>query len=278
MVPALPKLKQSQIRRLDRLLEMRDGYVLDFSNRTFSEFFEDEFGFDIYQEKYELQGESKAKRLRTLIEVEEGAVVASVIQKLWMLRLNDKQKAPVAAEDDLWIQGLITHLQTSGSAPLVQSLVSTARILDFDTVTRDLNRALETSQSDPESAITSACSTLESVCRSVLVELGLELPKKRDISSLFRAVREPLKLSPSRTDMHQDILGDVQKILGGLGTLVEGVGALRTHAGDAHGREKGFVRIDSRTAALAVHSAITAALFLIQTWQKHYPTTSLHKH
>jgi hypothetical protein len=141
VVPALPKLKQSQIRRLDRLLEMRDGYVLDFSNRTFSEFFEDEFGFDIYQEKYELQGESKAKRLRTLIEVEEGSVVASVIQKLWMLRLNDKQKAPVAAEDDLWIQGLITHLQTSGSAPLVQSLVSTARILDFDTVTRDLNRA-----------------------------------------------------------------------------------------------------------------------------------------
>lgn len=74
----LPKLKQSQIRRLDRLLEMRDGYVLDFSNRTFSEFFEDEFGFDIYQEKYELQGESKAKRLRTLIEVEERGVSCCV--------------------------------------------------------------------------------------------------------------------------------------------------------------------------------------------------------
>jgi hypothetical protein len=278
MVPTLPKLKQSQIRRLDKLLEMREGYVLDFSNRTFSEFFEDEFGFDIYHEKYDLHGGSKAKRLRALIEAEEGPVVASVVQKLWLWRLASKGKAPVADEDDLWIQGLIAHLQTSGSAPLVQSLVSTAKILDFDTVTRDLNRTLETAQSDPESAITSACSTLESVCRSVLLELGLELPKKRDISSLFRAVREPLKLSPARTDMHPDILGDVQKILTGLGTLVEGVGALRTHAGDAHGREKGFVRIDSRVAGLAVHSAITAALFLIQTWQKHYPATDLHEH
>jgi hypothetical protein len=46
--------------------------------------------------------------------------------------------------------------------------------------------------------------------------------------------------------------------------------ALRTHAGDAHGREKGFARIDPRIARLAIHAASTVALFLIETWERKF--------
>ena len=45
----------------------------------------------------------------------------------------------------------------------------------------------------------------------------------------------------------------------------KGIGALRTHAGDAHGREKGFKRIDGRIARLEIYGASTLALFLIET-------------
>ena len=56
-----------------------------------------------------------------------------------------------------------------------------------------------------------------------------------------------------------------------------GVGALRTHGGDAHGREKCFARIDARIARLSIHAASTAALFLIETWQRKFPAQPLPK-
>ncbi|MFW8587398.1 abortive infection family protein [Rhizobium beringeri] len=59
----------------------------------------------------------------------------------------------------------------------------------------------------------------------------------------------------------------MRQVLGGLTSVAKGIGALRTHGGDAHGREKGFRRIDSRIARLALNSASSIALFLIETWE-----------
>jgi hypothetical protein len=88
-----------------------------------------------------------------------------------------------------------------------------------------------------------------------------------------QAVQEPLGLSPTRTDLPTEIAADVRQVLGGLTTAAKGVGALRTHAGDAHGRERGFARIDGRIARLAIHAASTLALFLIETWEKKHRRT-----
>lgn len=116
--------------------------------------------------------------------------------------------------------------------------------------------------------MTAACATLEAVCRSILVELGLPLPAKKDVSALVRAVQEPLGLSPGRQDLPDLIVGDIRKVLSGLTTTSEGIGALRTHGGAAHGRERGHRRIDPRIARLAIHGSSTVALFLIKMWER----------
>jgi hypothetical protein len=74
---------------------------------------------------------------------------------------------------------------------VVDALV-TAAVIDFDTVNRDLERSLASAENDPEDAVTSACSVVESDCRSVLIELGLPLPAKKDIQGLYQAIRDPL--------------------------------------------------------------------------------------
>ena len=155
----------------------------------------------------------------------------------------------------------------TGSA-VIGAIAQKTATLDFDTVARDLDRAIENVERDPEDAVTAACSTLEAVCRSILIELDLPLPAKKDIAGLMRAVREPLALSPGREDLPDEIAADIRKVLSGLATTAEGVGALRTHAGDAHGRERGYRTIDARIARLAIHSASTVALFLIETWER----------
>lgn len=160
-------------------------------------------------------------------------------------------------------------------APVVSELSAMVAGIDFDTATRDLDRARGSAELDPEIAVTAACAVIESVCRSILVELDVPLPAKQDISSLYREVREPLGLSPTKEGLTPEIVNDVKAVLSGLVTTVQNIGALRTHVGGAHGKERGFRRIDARIAKLAVHSASAIALFLIETWQLRFPGRKL---
>jgi hypothetical protein len=66
------------------------------------------------------------------------------------------------------------------------------------------------------------------------------------MQGLYNAVKQPLDLSPDRSDIDPLIANDVRQILSGLATVIGGVGALRTHGGDAHGREKGYARYPPR--------------------------------
>ena len=178
---------------------------------------------------------------------------------------------------ELQCQGANSRLMKRGtSAPAISALAATVTTIDFDTVQRDLDRALASAENDPEDAVTAACSIVESVCRSVLGELDLPLPSQLDIQGLYKAVREPLGLAPGKEDVAPEIAADVRAILGGLNSVVQGIGALRTHAGDAHGRARGFRRLDSRIARLAIHAASGIALFAIETWQRKFPAKPFH--
>ena len=99
--------------------------------------------------------------------------------------------------------------------------------------------------------------------------LALPLPPRKDIDGLISAVQAPLGLSPGRTGLPPEIEADVRQVLGGLTSVAKGIGALRTHGGDAHGREKGFKRLDARIARLSINAAGSLALFLIETWEMH---------
>jgi hypothetical protein len=160
----------------------------------------------------------------------------------------------------------LTERQATGA--VVEPFITKVATLDFDTVQIEIARALPNLKDDPEDAVTAACSLIEAVCRSILIEMHLPLPPKKDIDGLLRAVQEPLNLSPGRTDLPAEIEQDVRQVLSGLTSIAKGVGALRTHGGDAHGREKGFRRIDPRIARLAINSAASIAMFLIETWER----------
>jgi len=76
-------LKHNEMRVIDDAFDMHSGYVLNFSDRTFSEFFDDEFRLNIYDQKYSFNGTSKAKHLRAFIKTEDEFTVARVLRKLW---------------------------------------------------------------------------------------------------------------------------------------------------------------------------------------------------
>jgi hypothetical protein len=49
-------LKHSDIRIIDEAFQGEPGYVLNFSDRTFTEYFDDEFGVEIDKEEYRTAG------------------------------------------------------------------------------------------------------------------------------------------------------------------------------------------------------------------------------
>jgi hypothetical protein len=87
-------LKHSEMRIIDDALDMGGGYLLHFSDRTFAEFFDDEFGVAIYSEKYDFNGRSKAKHMRAFIATEDEYTVARVLRRFW----EHRESIPIYSE------------------------------------------------------------------------------------------------------------------------------------------------------------------------------------
>lgn len=160
------------------------------------------------------------------------------------------------------------------SIPQVALFNATLIDLEWDSVEAELQRMLESCDSDPEDAITAACSLIEALCRTLLVELDIPIPNDRSVSSLYRTLIGELGLSPDRADFPEEVAEESRRILGSLKNTVDGLGALRTKAGDAHGREPARPRVDARMARLAAGSATTIAQFLVESWQRYVKQTN----
>ncbi|CAM5522000.1 hypothetical protein TMEC54S_00106 [Thauera mechernichensis] len=157
---------------------------------------------------------------------------------------------------------LLDRLEGKASRPSDGPISEGLKNFDADGVHAVWAKALERRESDPEGAITSARTLLETVCKHVLDEAGVAYEKGRaDLPDLYRLVAKELNLAP---DQHTE---DVFKqILGGVTSVVHGLGAMRNRLGDAHGKGKKPVRPAPRHAQLAVNLAGTVALFVIETW------------
>lgn len=70
----------------DRIFHSGGGYVLDFSDRTMAEWFEETLDLDIFQQRFQIEGHSKGKTLRGFVEVAEPRLVAKVLRALWAYR------------------------------------------------------------------------------------------------------------------------------------------------------------------------------------------------
>lgn len=83
------------------------------------------------------------------------------------------------------------------------------------------------------------------------------------MKAVWTVVRKHLGFDPAL--LEDD---DLKMILSSLIGVVEGIGALRTHASSAHGAGRKAYKLEPRHARLAIHSAHTVALFVLESWKK----------
>jgi hypothetical protein len=159
--------------------------------------------------------------------------------------------------------GRIVEIATG---PPGKALETALQKRQLDSVEVEFERAVEMIARDPASAVTAACSLLEALLRGYLEAKQIPLPDKQSIKPLWAVVQKDLGWDPKdQSDQ------DVQRVLGGLTSIVDGIGAFRTHAGSAHGGGQYRYRVQVRHARLVVNAAHTLASFLIETWEFKEP-------
>lgn len=148
------------------------------------------------------------------------------------------------------------------SAPsrTLETMLST---FDYAAVDDEFSRAASSVEASPREAVSAASNILESFCKVYIADCGLEMPSKQDLKAVWTVVRKHLGFDASLVADQ-----DLQTILTGLLAVVEGIGALRTHASSAHGAGKAGYRLEPRHARLAIHAAHTVVLFGLETWDK----------
>lgn len=159
-------------------------------------------------------------------------------------------------------QRLLDFLEKGGSAPADQNVTGVLEKFDAAHVNAAWAKALERRTADPEGAITSARTLLESVCKHILDEEQAAYDDKDDLPRLYRKTAERLNIAPSQ---HTEEV--FKMILGGCTAVVEGLGTLRNRLSDAHGKGKIAARPQPRHAELAVNLSGALTQFVLSTWE-----------
>jgi hypothetical protein len=134
-----------------------------------------------------------------------------------------------------------------------------ASVLGYADVIADWHQAQACTYTDPPAAITRASSLIESVLTHILGTMAVPLPDTRNIQNLLKPTLKALALSDE--DLPSD---DLKQMSRGIVTMVQSLGALRTHASTAHGRGPNLLIPGVSEARFAVNLAGTLATFLME--------------
>ena len=132
----MSSLRQVDLSLIDEILRGGEkGYVLDFSNRTFGDFFVRELDIDIDAPEYATGGSSKAKRLACFLGKVDDGTAARALRALWEHREGSRRQGepdpfPRAASQ---FAALVSRLDGGGpTAPVNVVAAPALEAIEFD--------------------------------------------------------------------------------------------------------------------------------------------------
>lgn len=238
---------------------MSGGYVLDFNDRTFGEFFTDVAGLDIHSKKCQSGGTSKANKLRTFWRLESdylvGTTLLALLEHCGEIADSEQQKLLPSC------RAIAERLVAGGP-----DTTSITNAVEFDAkyLAQQVKRMREAIDSDPALAIGTAKELIETCCRTILAQRGKSLDGTPVMPALTKAAMKELKLVPDDVPDHARGAETTKRMLSNLASICQGVAELRGVWGTGHGKEGTTETIPPRYARLAVGAATTLVTFLFE--------------
>ena len=120
---------------------------------------------------------------------------------------------------------------------------------------------------NPTNAIGLAKELIESCCKTILDELGIEWSKNDDVPQLTNKVMSALSLLPANIHETDQGADAIKAVLGNLRAIPTKLAEIRNPFGSGHGKSASFQGLEERHAKLAVGSSITFVDFIWSTFK-----------
>ncbi|HKY31708.1 MAG TPA: abortive infection family protein [Candidatus Polarisedimenticolia bacterium] len=160
------------------------------------------------------------------------------------------------------------RLTRSGKAAHIPEVQAAASELDVPELHRQIDRMRGAVESDPRLAIGTAKELVETTCKTILRDFGIEADSGWDIARLVKETRTVLKLLPEDVPEASKGADTIRRILSNLGAVAQGLAELRNLYGTGHGPDGRARGLHSRHARLAAGAASTLAAFLLETFEE----------
>ena len=147
------KIRSMDIPIIDRVFGMEGGVVLNFTNRTFANFFHEEFGVDIYEDRWAARGNSKANRLRHYLQQANCQTALRTLEVLWEYREASSVTADYPILEDkvrTAYFGIIQRLGGGQPKPEVPAVAQQEQFVDAAATSALATRLLEVSKMDSQ--------------------------------------------------------------------------------------------------------------------------------
>ncbi len=168
--------------KLERQFQMGGGYVLGFSNRTFSEFVAESTGRDIFDPKYDFASGSKANRLRAFWIKETNSVVGKLISDL----LECSRPEPGDSNRDKLFEKcerIAARLSEGATVEVLEAITPEGTERDFEVLARAVRDAIE--KNEPEAGLDRLHTYVTRLVRTLAVKRGVTCDKDKPLHSIF---------------------------------------------------------------------------------------------
>jgi hypothetical protein len=184
-------LTPKERRALEAFLGMNTGYVLNFSDRTFALFFDEEVGRDIDDPRFRIQSGSKAWRMRSFWDQEDNWVVAKCLTALlakardddWPAILDERLVAPY--------QAVLARISEGQPVADLAAIAAESDEPDFDAVAKAAREAIE--KNHPEAGLDRLHTFVVKFFRKLCDDRGLQLDRNVPLNGLVGAYVKVLK-------------------------------------------------------------------------------------
>lgn len=175
-------------RALERLLVMDSGYVLDFSNRTFEDFFLDTMGIQIYDAKYDYDSGSKANRMRGFWAVAPDHIVGRSIEHLIEYAQEESTPDPELVEK---AQKIAERLRASNPVQDLDALAPNADGRGFEVLAKSIREAIDSNE--PEAGLDRLHTFVVRYVRELCSKEGIATPRDKPLHSMFGELLKAMK-------------------------------------------------------------------------------------
>lgn len=155
--------------------------------------------------------------------------------------------------------------RTIGGVGEAKRKVDIKRYLNTEYVASKINLMHDSIDKDTDLALGTAKELLETTCKSILRQKGVEINKDWTLPQLLKVTVESLDFKPKHTDDPAKAEKAIKQILGGVSSIIHGVTELRNSYGTGHGKEADFKGLEAKYAKLFVGVVSEVAVLFLAT-------------